>query len=191
MADDLVPMGADARESTPPQDAGKVFVLPANPVHNARDVSDVLGWGADLDPKDRPGYPRERTPPRVKGPPLDELVPQPRRIVVHHSVERPGITPIFGTSAPPTGISGALRHAAFQLSENDVRHWLLLMFADRVNVVEGIAGDLSTGHIPNIFAEMGWAAEWKYNRPRFLMKIAVAGAVVGVAYLFRRRSRHR
>ncbi len=32
-----------------------------------------------------------------------------------------------------------IRRAAFRYSKNDLRHWLMLMGADRVNVVEGMA----------------------------------------------------
>jgi hypothetical protein len=107
---------------------------------------------------------------------------------VYHSVERPGITPIFGTSTPPTGLSGKIRDVAYKLSENDIRHWLLLMLADRVNVVEGIGEDLSRGHIPNIFAEMGARAELRYNPMGFARKAVIASAVVGIGYyLIKRR----
>ena len=45
--------------------------------------------------------------------------------------------------------------AAFKQSENDMRHWLMLLLADRVNVVEGLIDDLAHGHVPNLFKEMG------------------------------------
>ena len=59
-----------------------------------------------------------------------------------------------------------IRDVAFRFSENDIRHWLLLLLADRVNVVEGILDDLAHGHVPNFFGEMGGPAEWKHNRAR-------------------------
>ena len=59
-----------------------------------------------------------------------------------HSTERGGVTPVFGTSVPPSGLSGMLRRRAFRRSENDVRHWMMLLLADRVNVVEGLLEDL-------------------------------------------------
>jgi hypothetical protein len=107
---------------------------------------------------------------------------------VFHSTERPGITPVFGTTVPPSGLSGMLRALAFRYSENDLRHWLILLAADRVNVGEGLASDLAHGHIPNIFAEMGLRAEWRYNRAGLVKKAVVASALVGAAiYLARRR----
>jgi hypothetical protein len=97
---------------------------------------------------------------------------------------------VFGTSTPPSGVSGLIRAGAFRYSENDLRHWGLLLFADRVNVVEGILQDLAHGHVPNIFAEMGIRSEWRYNRAGLVRKALVASAAVGLAvYLLRRRRR--
>jgi len=56
-----------------------------------------------------------------------------------------------------------------------------LVLADRVGAVEGIIDDLKNGHLPNIFAERGWGAEWKYNKKNFLLKMAAAAAVTAVA----------
>ena len=107
----------------------------------ASEFSHIVGWGADLDPANRPAVPKELTPPRLEGVHWDEPEQQPLSVEVFHSIERPGITPVFGTSVPPSGLSGVLRRAAFRRSENDLRHWLTLMLADRVNVVEGMLGD--------------------------------------------------
>ena len=46
--------------------------------------------------------------------------------------------------------------------------------ADRVDVIQGVIDDLKKGHIPNIFAERGWQAEWKYNRKGLIQKVAVS-----------------
>jgi hypothetical protein len=148
----------------------------------------VPGWGADLDPADRPAVPMERTPPRLDVP-WDAPSEQPRTVEILHSTERPGITPVFGTAVPPSGVSGVVRRAAFRYSENDLRHWLMLMFADRVNVVEGVLQDLSHGHVPNLWAEMGGAAEWRHNRAGLLRKAVIASVVVGAAVVLLRRRR--
>ncbi|MDB5856213.1 MAG: hypothetical protein JWR22_4254 [Herminiimonas sp.] len=155
------------------------------------DHSHIKGWGADLDHKNRPAYPMERTPPRLEGAHEHGLVDQPLKVKVFHSTERPGVTPIFGTSTPPSGLSGMIREAAYKLSENDIRHWLILMFADRVNVVEGIGADLMQGRIPNIFAEMGLNAEWKHNRAGLIRKVAIASTLAGVTYMLLRRKQPR
>ena len=144
------------------------------------DTSTIQGWGADLDRKNRPAVPMERMPARVHG--HGELAQQPRNMEVFVSPERPGLTPLFGTSAPPSGLSGAIRRLAYKLTENDIRHWLLLLVADRVNVVEGIGDDLAAGRVPNVFAEMGIKAEWQHNKTGLVRKVAVAGAVAGIAY---------
>jgi hypothetical protein len=98
---------------------------------------------------------------------------------------------VFGTSTPPSGVSGVIRRAAFRWSESNWMHWLLLMGADRINVVEGVAQDLARGKIPNIPAEMGARAEWQHNKKGFFTKTAILLAVTGgaVALVQSRRSR--
>ena len=82
-----------------------------------------------------------------------------------------------------------IRRSAFKFSENDMRHWLMQLVADRINMVEGLGDDLMKGHVPNIFAEMGWKSEFKYNRAGAIKKIAVASAAVGLGYyLLKRRN---
>lgn len=142
----------------------------------------VPGWGADLDHANRPAVPMERTPARLDHVHWERPAEQPRRgVEVLHSVERPGLTPVYGTTTPPKGASGQLRRFAFRYSENDMRHWLLLLLADRVDMGEGLVDDLAHGHVPNLWKEMGLASEWKHNRAGLVRKAMVAGAVVGVA----------
>jgi len=114
---------------------------------------------------------------------------QPVTVEVLHSNERPNISATFGTVSPPSGLSGAIRRYAFKYSEGSWNHWLPLLLADRVNVVEGIVDDLKHGHIPNIFAEKGWKAEWKHNPKGLVTKVAV-GVVITAAIatlLFRKK----
>jgi len=151
-------------------------------------LAHIQGWGADLDRKDRPGVPMERTPPRFINVPDGDPKPQEERVEVLVSTERPGRTPLFGTVQPPSGLSGMIRRQAFKLTENDVRHWLLLLVADRVNMVEGIGEDLASGKIPNVLAEMGIKAEFQHNKAGLAKKVALGVAVVGTAvYLMKRR----
>lgn len=156
-----------------------------------RDTAHIPGWGADVDPENRPAYPMERTPPRLEGVHWTEMPRQPvlQGHRIHHSTERPGITPVFGTSVAPSGVSGKMRDVAFKYSENDLRHWLILLGADRVNMVEGLIEDLAHGHVPNLWKEMGLASEWKYNRQGFIKKAAVFGGVATLAYLLLRSRR--
>jgi hypothetical protein len=157
----------------------------------AADRSHIQGWGADLDRANRPAVPMERTPPRLDNVHWDAPEQQHSHVKVYHSVERPGITPVYGTSAPPAGLSGKMRDLAFRYSENDLRHWLILMLADRVNVGEGLLQDLAHGHVPNIYREMGGPAELRYNRAGFVKKAAVTTAVLGLAYVWVRGRRRR
>ena len=149
----------------------------------------IPGWGADLDHRNRPAYPMERTPPRLEGVRWTRPEDQPLNMKVYHSVERPGLTPLFGTSAPPSALSGKVRDAAYRISENDIRHWLLLMLADRINTFEGIGSDLMSGRVPNVLGEMGIKAEWRHNKAGLARKVAIASLVAGSAYLLLRRRR--
>jgi len=114
--------------------------------------SHIVGWGADLDRANRPAYPMERTPPRL-GPVhwSDPPESQERGVEVLRSSEYPKMTPVFGSTCPPRGLSGKIRRQAFAFSENDLRHWLLLLCADRVDVGEGLIDDLARGHLPRVY----------------------------------------
>jgi hypothetical protein len=102
-------------------------------------------------------------------------------VEVLSSVERPMISAVFGSSVPPSGLSGALRRFAYRFSESRYAHWLPLMLADRVNVVEGILGDLRRGRLPHPIRERGWGAYWKYDRQRVIRRGAVVAGVVVLA----------
>lgn len=154
------------------------------------ELQHIQGWGADLDRKNRPAVPMEHTPPRHIGAPVPEPEQQSQNVEVFVSPERPGITPVFGTAEPPSGLSGMIRRAAYKMTESDIRHWLLLLLADRINVVEGIGEDLARGHVPNILGEMGIKSELKHNPAGLVKKAAIAGAVAGAAYYLLKRRKH-
>ena len=151
----------------------------------------IQGWGADLDHANRPAYPRERKPPRLEGVHWERPEQQAQHVEILHSTERPGITPVFGSTLPPSGLSGRLRRLAFRHSENDLRHWLLLLLADRVNVGEGLVDDLSRGHVPRLYAEMGGRAELRHNPAGAVRKGLVVAGAVGLCWLMLRRGRRR
>ena len=97
----------------------------------------IPGWGADLDPKDRPAFPQERFDPGATGAHWDFPDRQPEKWPRERSVEHKFLTPVFGTSCPPTGLSGAIRKVAYRrYSEGRAAHWLLLLAADRVDAGE-------------------------------------------------------
>ena len=130
------------------------------------DTSRIPGWGADLDRAKRPAVPMERSPPRLEGLHWEEPVEQARRVEVLHSIERPKITPVYGTSCPPRGLSGWLRRRAFRRSEGDMRHWLMLLVADRVDVAESVVRDVrrSRGAQAVALVGVGLLAAWWLRR---------------------------
>ncbi len=159
--------------------------------HTAKDPSRIKGWGVDADPKNDPAYPmKNRTDGEHTGYSWERPTQQPITVEVLHSNERPNVTSVFGTSTPPSGLSGAIRRLAFRYSESSYGHWLPLMLADRVSVAEGFLSDLKHGHVPNIFAERGWKAEWRHNKTSLVQRILVRVALVSaaVAYFSSRRA---
>ena len=148
----------------------------------------IIGWGADIDRAMRPAYPKERTPPRLPHP-VEPPQQQRADVEVLHSTERPGITPIFGTTLPPAGLSGRLRRLAFRHSENDLRHWLMLLLADRVQMGEGLIDDFSRGHVPNLYAEMGGRAELRHNPLGAARKAAIGIAAVALVAMALKKKR--
>jgi hypothetical protein len=149
----------------------------------ATEPKNIPGWGMDADPENDPTYPMKRyngaDHERLN---YDKPEQQPVNVEILHSNERPSVTRVFGTSTPPSGLSGRIRRYAFRFSESSYGHWVPLILADRVNVVEGLMDDIKKGFIPNIFAERGWQAEWKYNRQGFLQNVAL-GIAIGSALL--------
>lgn len=156
-----------------------------------KDNSHILGWGIDADPKNDPTYPiKYRTDVEQLGYTWDRPSQQPVDIEVLRSIERPNVSAVFGTSTPPSGLSGQIRRFAFRFSESEYGHWLPLLLADRVNMVEGLVDDFKQGRIPNIFAEKGMKAEWKYNRKGVLQQALIAAVVTTtvIAFLSRKRT---
>jgi len=155
----------------------------------AKDYAHIKGWGIDADPKNDPTYPyKHRNNGEHAGYVRPDIPQQPLTVEVLHSNERPNVTAVFGATQPPSGLSGIIRRYAFKFSENEYGHWLPLLLADRVDVVEGILDDLKRGHIPNIFAEKGGKSDWKFNRKSQLTKAAIGAALaVATVALFARK----
>lgn len=158
------------------------------------DHSHIKGWGVDANPENDPTYPiKKRTNEEHRGYTWERPPQQSETVEVLHSNERPNVTAVIGTSTPPSGLSGKIRRYAFKYSESSYGHWLPLILADRIGVFEGIIDDLKRGHVPNVFAERGWTAEWKYNRENFVKKIAVGtiitSALIATALLYRKASK--
>jgi hypothetical protein len=144
----------------------------------------IPGWGMDADPENEPTYPMKNwTGDDHQRLNYERAEQQPETVEILMSLERPEITRVFGTSVPPSGISGMIRRYAFSHSEDRYRHWIPLILADRINMVEGILEDITKGHIPNIAKERGWKMEWKHNPGAMAGKIAVLAAVGLAVYL--------
>lgn len=120
--------------------------------------------GADRDPAQRPGVPRERKPaawPYTRYPP--EPMRSPPSVFMHG---RPGKTlpPVYGTAVPPRGLSGKLRGFAARWPDHAVRYWLLRLLADRVDVYEHGAGRKYTLGLGGLL--LGWAGWRGFARRR-------------------------
>lgn len=128
----------------------------------------IPGWGADLDPKDRPSVPRERTD-LVTGAHWEFPERQEEEWPRERSVEHKFLTPVFGTSTPPAGLSGMMRKFAYRYSEGRAAHWLILLAADRVNAWEGHLGSVISLHPDNPVTETGILSEFSGHgvRSRF------------------------
>ena len=92
----------------------------------------IPGWGADLDPADRPAFPREQ-PGIETGAHWQLPEQQPNGQGRERSIEHNRLTPVFGTAQPLHGVSGAIRRFAYaRYSEGQTPHWMLLILGDRV-----------------------------------------------------------
>lgn len=63
----------------------------------------------------------------------------PRQVVHGPVLKRADLdepTPVFGTAQPPRGLSGALRAMAYGIPDHRPSHWIALVLADRVDVIE-------------------------------------------------------
>ena len=154
------------------------------------DTRSIVGWGVDANPQNDPTYPyRDRSQDDHSGRWIRPTL-QHQDVELLQSVEHKQRPAVFGTASPPKWISGWMRRLAFRWTESNWAHWMLLMGADRVNMVEGLVEDLGRGKIPNIPKEMGVPAEWRHNKTGLVKKLAVA-AVIGGALFAWSKSRGR
>lgn len=139
----------------------------------------IIGWGVDADPNNDPTYPiRNQLGDRGLTRQWKRPAIQQPHVEILQSIEHLRQPAVVGTSTPPTGLSGALRRLAFRWSESNWLHWLILLGADRINVVEGVFNDLLHGHIPNIPAEMGIRSELKFNKSGFMRKLLIIAIIL-------------
>jgi len=119
----------------------------------------IPGWGADLDPADRPAFPREQ-PGITTGAHWDLPPQQPGGEHRERSVEHLHITPVFGTAQPLHGPAGAIRRYAYRTySEGQTAHWLLLIAADRVEAMIAHITSFASPQPDNLITESGVLGE--------------------------------
>jgi hypothetical protein len=122
----------------------------------------IPGWGADLDPKNRPSVPKLQWQDDRTGAHWDFPERQPEKWPRERSIEHKFLTPVFGTSCPPKGLSGALRKLSYRkYSEGRAAHWLLLLAADRVDAWESHLRSFATLRPDNPITETGVLSEFR------------------------------
>jgi hypothetical protein len=136
--------------------ADKPNLVPSSDELRAR----IPGWGADLDPADRPSVPRLQFDPGRTGAHWELPEQQPEKWPRERSIEHMRLTPVFGTSCPPKGLSGVIRRRAYaKYSEGRAAHWLLLMVGDRVDTVESAVRSFATLRPDNPITQTGILSE--------------------------------
>ena len=95
-------------------------------------------WAIDAGLENRPGVPRETEPHPVAGThwtePPNQTVTAP--ILIRSDLDRP--TPVFSTALPPKGAIAQLRAIAYRIPDRFVRHWVLLLVADRMDALKNL-----------------------------------------------------
>lgn len=119
----------------------------------------IPGWGADLDPADRPSYPKLRRDLET-GAHWDFPERQPERTPRERSIEHRHLTPVFGTAQPLHGVSGMIRRRAYRYGEDKTYRWLMLLGADRVDAVGSHVRSLVTPRPDNPVTETGVVTEF-------------------------------
>ena len=120
----------------------------------------IPGWGVDLDPRDRPAVPKQRYDLAASGAHWDFPDRQAEHRPRERSIEHRQLTPVFGTSTPPRGLSGVLRRRAYaRYSEGRAAHWLILLAADRVDAWESHLRSFATLHPDNPITQTGILSE--------------------------------
>jgi hypothetical protein len=122
----------------------------------------IPGWGADLDKQDRPSVPKLKF--LDTGAWWDFPERQPEKWPRERSIEHRFLTPVFGTAQPPSGLAGIMRKFAYKkFSEGRAAHWLILLYADRVDAAEHHLRSIASLRPDNPITQTGIKAEWTHN----------------------------
>ena len=92
-----------------------------------------------------------------------------------HLNERTVESDVRGTLAPLSKLSGLLRRLAFRYAGSGFGNWFPLVFANRINIWEGLVKDSRDGIIP-----YGLISELKYNKKQFITRTAFKAVVIGL-----------
>ena len=127
----------------------------------------IPGWGVDLNPADRPSFPKEQF--LESGAHWEFPERQPELAPRERSTDHKFLTPVFGTAQPLKGLSGIIRRYAYTFSEGQTAHWMLLLAGDRVDVLESKVTATLAGRPDNVITETGVLSEFKNQayRTRF------------------------
>jgi len=161
----------------------------------------IPGWGADLDPADRPSYPKLQHAPESTGAHWRFPDRPPGAEGRERSIEHAFVTPAFGTAQPLHGASGLIRGLAYRrFSEAQNTRWLLLIAGDRVDAWGSHLRSFASLHPDNPVTETGVLSEFSANgtsrsgrsdRWHHLLDPVIVGgpwvAAAGVAFLGARR----
>ena len=124
----------------------------------------IPGWGADLDPKDRPSVPKLQFREDLTGAHWEFPERQPEKEPRERSIEHKFLTPVFGTAQPTRGLSGAIRKFSYaRYSEARLGHWMLLILADRVDAWEHHLQSFGTLRPDNPITETGVRGEFTHH----------------------------
>lgn len=124
--------------------------------------------GADAPLENRPGVPMET----ASALPAEPIARQPGGERHFRRVGLEELTPVYGTAQPPRGVSGKMRKMAYSIPEHSAMHWMTLLLADRVDVMEDY---LAHGIGPGTLNALGRRVR---NNP---LPVLMLGAAAGFA----------
>lgn len=109
---------------------------------NTMDFESPQDRPIDASPGKRPGVPIRAEPSPAAGAHWAQAEPRPSNDD-HSDHEVVCLaTRVTGTAQPLRGLSGMLRQRAYRIPDHRAKHWALLMFADRLDVVEDRLGSI-------------------------------------------------
>jgi hypothetical protein len=99
-------------------------------------MDEIQPPAVDEDFANRPGVPMEHEPRPMPGVHWTRPERQPPSPDVTRRAGLLSLPPVYSMAQPPHGLPGAIRRAAYKVPEYFVRHWLMLLLADKVEVMQ-------------------------------------------------------